>query len=401
MIDNYLDFITENKLQLILEANIIYSKKFREIIDQIDSPIARELNSFYLNNKDIDRNYIDITTKDDTVLFRLQDKLNKAESTLINTGFVYDNLSKKVFKEKSNIRWEEPYNGIKGHVVKDISLEEIIEINSGGEGIWRYMYENSQFLVLFEYEINDQKYFCFVNKSAVKTNLDNVPKTEIGVGRFVRAFLNKLGKSINDKELEDFVDKFKKIRQLDMNALDRFKIISGEDIRKYYSFDTYEKNAGSLGGSCMKYAECQDYLDIYVDNPDTIQMIIFMSDKEGLISGRALLWTDNKGRKIMDRIYIIRTSDIHLFKEYAIVNNFYNKTEQDYKDYTPFELNGKELSKVDNIITVKVKDKDYQKYPYMDTLKYFLPERGIISNNYIDACLILNDTHGGYEGNDD
>ena len=340
-----------------------------------------------------------------TVLFRLQDRLNKAESTLINNGLVYDNLSKKVFKQEMELgyqskRWEEPYNGIKGHVVKDISLEEVIKINSGSEGIWRYMYANSQFLVLFEYEINNQKYFCYVNKSAVKTNLENVPKTESGVGRFVRAFLNKLGKSVNGKELEDFVDKFKKVRQLDMNALNRFKIVSGEDIRKYYSFDTYEQNAGSLGGSCMKYAECQNYLDIYVDNPDTIQMIIFMSDKEGLISGRALLWTDNKGRKIMDRIYVVRTSDIHLFKEYAIVNNFYNKTEQNYKDYTPFELNGKELSEVDNIITVKVKDREYDKYPYMDTLKYFLPERGIISNNYIDACLILNDTHGGYEGDE-
>ena len=83
-----------------------------------------------------------------TVLFRLQDRLNKAESTLINNGLVYDNLSKKVFKQEMELgyqskRWEEPYNGIKGHVVKDISLEEVIKINPG-EGIWKYMYDNNK-----------------------------------------------------------------------------------------------------------------------------------------------------------------------------------------------------------------------------------------------------------------
>ena len=60
MITNYIDYITENKLELVLEAKITYTSNFMEVLNKIDSPIAKKLISLQGDDKDIDRNYIDI-----------------------------------------------------------------------------------------------------------------------------------------------------------------------------------------------------------------------------------------------------------------------------------------------------------------------------------------------------
>mgnify|MGYP000954003028 CR=1 FL=1 len=46
----------------------------------------------------------------------------------------------------------------------------------------------------------------------------------------------------------------------------------------------------------------------------SINALLPVEDK---ITGRAILWTDNKGRRIMDRVYVIDTADIEFFKEFA------------------------------------------------------------------------------------
>ena len=60
MITNYYDYITESKLQLLLEAKIVFTTNFMEVLDKIDSPIAKKLISLRGEDKDIDRNYIDL-----------------------------------------------------------------------------------------------------------------------------------------------------------------------------------------------------------------------------------------------------------------------------------------------------------------------------------------------------
>ena len=60
MITNYYDYITESKLQLLLEAKIVFTTNFMEVLDKIESPIAKKLISLRGEDKDIDRNYIDI-----------------------------------------------------------------------------------------------------------------------------------------------------------------------------------------------------------------------------------------------------------------------------------------------------------------------------------------------------
>lgn len=223
---------------------------------------------------------------------------------------------------------------------------------------------------------------------------DEIPKSEIGVGRFVRRILDKAGEKVSDKDLEEFVNKYKSIIQIRKEAFLRFKIVSEEDIRKFYSSENYESMDGSLGNSCMRYEKCQKYLDIYVRNPEQVKMIILVSRQdENKISGRALLWTDNLGRKIMDRIYTNNSADETLFKEYAIKNEFLYKEKQDSNEDTKFLLNGKVAD--DQEIVIKLPSYDYNYYPYMDTFKNYSPNGKL--SNYNDGSYDYNleETDGG------
>lgn len=403
-IDKYLEFINESKLQLILESTVIYSSNFLHILNLIDSPIAKTLLKYYEEDEDIKRNYIDVNMdKEDIVTFLAQDKVDKEPVIIKYPNSIYTNLSKAShLKEQGNNDFKEPIKNMKGILLRTATLDELCELSPRQKNTWKHKYEESDDrIIVVKYNIDNVDYNGYFESDAIEYNLSKIPKTEISIGRFTRAFLTSLGETVDDKELENFVDKFKAVRNIAKNAFERFKIVSGEDIRKYYKEDSYENNNGDLGNSCMRYDNCQDFLDIYVKNPDAIQLVIYLSESNKLL-GRALLWTDSRGRKLMDRIYTSKTPDIHLFIEYANLHKFYNKTKQDFDDYTPFVYNGNIL-KDENGIKIILKYGEYDHYPYMDTFKYYAPGVrvndkwiAVISNRYIDACLVLTNTDGTY-----
>jgi len=113
--------------------------------------------------------------------------------------------------------------------------------------------------------------------------------------------------------------------------------------------------------------------------------------ESNLVTGRAILWTDIEGRKIMDRIYTNNSADEQLFKDFANKNGFFYKKNQDMYDDTPF-IGPND----DNIKEIKVtlKAVDYNYYPYMDTLKYYDPNTGEITN-IPGGEYNLTDTDGG------
>jgi hypothetical protein len=71
-------------------------------------------------------------------------------------------------------------------------------------------------------------------------------------------------------------------------------LLSGEDLREFYS----SRVSGIR--SCMSTDEAQDYLDIYVDNPNVVKLATVRIDGH---AGRALVWTLPDGRLYLDRIY--------------------------------------------------------------------------------------------------
>jgi len=211
------------------------------------------------------------------------------------------------------------------------------------------------------------------------------------------AFVSKLFKNITPKEVEKFSNLF---RTQSLMPKFTFKIVEGDEIKKYYHHSSYIKDScgdtmGSLGSSCMKHDHCQKYFKIYTKNSDQVKLLIMLDEDEMLI-GRALLW-DIESNKIMDRIYTkLDENYIFHFKKWATKNDYLYKSEQNWNSTLFFEnlnIKRKELYIEFSLV------KNPKKYPYMDTFKFIDLKTGRLFNYIPDnvevSTLISN--HGGYE----
>lgn len=181
-----------------------------------------------------------------------------------------------------------------------------------------------------------------------------------------------------------------------------FKIVSGEDIVKYYHQDTYDtsKPTASLENSCMRYSSCENFIEFYAINEGKISMLILIDEETDKIFGRALLWDDDSfDFTYMDRIY---GSDLTVarFKKYAKENGLAHKYEQSYSnstDWVRYDEDGNAIHFEKSNLHITLKNHD--EYPYMDTFKYTDDYNGsTITLNNCDGCYTFNFTDGG---NDD
>ena len=203
------------------------------------------------------------------------------------------------------------------------------------------------------------------------------------IGRWVRHIFNDVRETpIKDSDLESFVNAYKSTYDKVNNVSEKFELVKGEDIRYWYLEDRYEEVKGQLGNSCMRYAKCQKYLDIYVQNPEVCNLLILKGDTPDKIIGRALVWTINDGpgvagKRYMDRVYTINDSDKLLFQTYAKEHDILT-TSNSYK--------------------ISVKKGRYDYYPYMDTFTCYNYETGILSTSDAgDNILNLQNTDGTAE----
>lgn len=200
--------------------------------------------------------------------------------------------------------------------------------------------------------------------------LANSNKTTIG--RIVKSILSDNDIKKTDREIEIFVNKFKAAYDSLNAPKDKIRIVSGEDIRYWYLSDRYsKKQRGILRNSCMRYEEAQDYLNIYVKNPNVCQLLIKVDEEEELES-RALLWETNMG-KYLDRIYYTDDSDESLlenwFRERYKHGNIYNdgptKIEVQLENWTS--------------------DPKSELYPYMDSLPYYYATENKLYSYNVDV----------------
>lgn len=189
-------------------------------------------------------------------------------------------------------------------------------------------------------------------------------RTQVSIGRFANRVASLQNITIKSDQLEKFVNSYKSTFKGLQNIEEKFEIVEGEDIRKYYLSSSYQERKGQLFSSCMKFDSCQPYFDMYVLNPEVCKMLILKGEEEGKISGRALIWKTTSGETYMDRPYTNQDSDIQLFKDYAKKKVWRYYGEVTKKDYE-----------------VKVKDIDYKSFPYMDSFKFYNPEEQILSTN--------------------
>ena len=172
-----------------------------------------------------------------------------------------------------------------------------------------------------------------------------------------------------------------------------WKVLEGEDIRKYYYRGMYSKCTGSLGHSCMRYKRCQDYFDIYIDNA---KMLVLIPKRGYKIVGRAILW-EIDGITYMDRVYGIDNHVNYLFNNYAKEHKFA------LRQHNALMCNGDTIGWYfpdDNYkerkypkINLKLKDK-YCYYPYLDTFRYLSSNKSTLLNELSDKCWVCAYTDG-------
>jgi hypothetical protein len=247
----------------------------------------------------------------------------------------------------------------------------------------------------------------FVIDSKAKTLVEpwKQSRNEIRVGKIVRSLIKLSGESFTEKQIEEFVNKFKAVMD-SKGSFDRFEIVSGEEILKYYNINNYaDFDEGQLGHSCLNNKP-HEIFDMYVMNTNVVKLVILKAPGSDKIIGRALLWQTNEGL-FMDRIYTSKDSDVVLFKMYADSIGAWSKELQtssykyreDFHYWFNIQRNGE--MKEGNI-TIQLDDYSFTKYPYLDTFCYYNRETGQLCNDRfeIDADILVCNTDGGYKESD-
>lgn len=222
-------------------------------------------------------------------------------------------------------------------------------------------------------------------------------RIEIKIGRLIYRLL---GDKILPVDLENFVNEYKSIitaKKLNRN----FKIIEGNELKKWYLENNYVEGGGNLKDSCMRYKFSQAFLELYTHNPEKIKLLILLDEDYQKILGRALLWKLDRpeDRYFMDRVYFSEDFILNMFINHAIKNKWYYKLES--ADGIFQVVYNNKVSKI--TMVVKLKKEDYQFYPFVDNICFYDPNSATLTNDprYLKSigCVKyydLDDAAGGY-----
>lgn len=222
---------------------------------------------------------------------------------------------------------------------------------------------------------------------------------EISIGKAIRYAMQLMGRPATDKEIEDFVNAYKSTQE---SKRWKFKMLEGMDIAKYYNFEKYYLETGTLGSSCMA-EEGKKTFALYAKNTEKVRLLVLIDEEVDKICGRVLVWKLKKSpcaaKFFMDRVYANRDSDVYKFKKFAEDSGFLYKAVMNAHIDTnvDFIFNGAPVS---GEIAVKLNG-NCGRYPYVDTLCFLDKDRETLSNLSKKGCHWLHSTHGDYEGCND
>lgn len=390
----YDDFILESHLFLLLEGKMIYSTDFKKILARIDNPIAKHILDNFGKDQNLSINFVFPTDKDDTIGFT--DTKKASEKWKIESDykeFPYFNISPffiallKHFNIKGGLNARLISKGTIGEILTEINSDQISEIVKDYGLNW-----SRKDITLCHFKADDGRE-TVIEKAALEPIIPE-SKMNIKIGRFVRKFLDTTGYQYKDADIENFVNQYKSAYAILNDAFRNMKIVKGDDIKYWYHNENYTSSTGSLGNSCMRYSNCQDFFDIYTQN-DNVSMVIMLDDiQQDKINGRALLWKlDNSDLYFMDRVYTINDADVNIFIEYAKSNGWIYKAKQNSYGDGEYIIDGeiKEYT-----LKVTVNSGEYDHYPYMDTMKYYKVRTGLLTNDSsLNHDYMLEDTDGG------
>lgn len=350
---------------------MILSNKLNKVLTLMGScPIAEALLSNAIScSKQTPYNYLDITDKNDIISFvssaKVEEVLSKTDRTweiIFNSKFLsHSRQNNKIFKslgyEIIGDRPIRPSIGTRGKVTTEY-------VSKTGKEYSLFEFNGNKIPLNKTYikDVTDLSFFWIKNRNNIK------------VGRLVRALATHLDLNVNDKSIEAFVNKFKTIYDIEKNALNKFALVKGANISKWYKRENYIDGCqGQLINSCMKNSP-SSYFNFYKDND--VKLLVLHTDngkiyrgsyKSDKIKGRALVWENAKIGDIevtfLDRIYTHNDSDIELFREYAKSKGWF------WRDNNGRFTNG-EMIISSNRLTFDLKKVKFRSYPYVDTLSY-------------------------------
>jgi len=192
--------------------------------------------------------------------------------------------------------------------------------------------------------------------------------TTMRVGKGFKKIAKILGHDVADENIK------KMVNRITGNFADyEMRLVSGDDIDKYYDWKQYDYDVdlGSLGGSCMRGSECVDnnFFQVYKENAS---MLIFVNKTTDKIIGRAIVWkaidlVRSEPIVVMDRIYSSEKV-YEKFFTWAKNNDCYRKRYQSHgSEYLFVRKDGEEVH-LDMAINVSLTD--YRYLPYMDTFAW-------------------------------
>ena len=212
---------------------------------------------------------------------------------------------------------------------------------------------------------------------------------ELKIGKFTKSLLLD---TFSDPEYGDFVDKWRALKDISI-----FELWKGHDILEAYTSGNYEDCSGSpLDNSCMNDSE---YVLFYSAIEGCEVLVLLDEDRSygPTVKGRALVWTDSEGRRIMDRVYYNFSKDYQKFVNWAKENNVYYKKGNGSAGPNIFVLGDKEERlktkiKVPNVFTYRGDG-----FPYMDTFYYAQNEWIMNYEPENSRYYKLQDTDGEFE----
>jgi hypothetical protein len=230
------------------------------------------------------------------------------------------------------------------------------------------------------------KWFLYNLKSAT---VDSCWDHNMRHHQSIHKILTKLlGNKYTEREKNIFSEQYFKlvvITRPDINL----KIVDGEDLIKYYEEVTYYKpsNSGTLWNSCMRYSYCSRYVSFYNDIPIKMAVLLY----KNYVVARSLLWESNN-QVYYDRVYSYNAEYEGLIENLLEGSNYKNLREGNSScastaSYIEVPLPSDIFCNADH-------------YPYVDSLKYYSPSLGILSNkelsDVVSDVIVLDRTDGSY-----
>jgi hypothetical protein len=406
MLKKYIDFITESHdlitesqlIEMLLESDVMFSDNFKKVLGKIDNPVAKKILGLEKKDLPVVANYFDIDSKRNDFLYFTPDR--KAQEILNDPKelyrFVGNNGGWLTHGEANNAIFGRLGYVPQGEVYRPAStevgevVEKIVSEKSGKTWVWLKFPSGGQGVFNLEkLRTVDDRHKLVWSKN----------RQDVRVGRSMNALLALAAKDddtakFNARDIEIFVNLYK--AQIDKfnDKFSFFEEVKGRRIYDKYQYDNYYDASGTLANSCMAEAD-SSWLEPYTDN-DTVSLVIFKApEDEDMIIGRAILWETMDGKKVMDRIYTNSDSDVELFRAYCTENGWWYKSNNNSSN----AIEGVGPEGQDERLYVKVQlKKGHDHFPYMDTMKYYYPETGILTNSREDNGFYyyLEDTDGDW-----